>query len=110
MAGWLGQKDEGSPARDDSIETRKTRMNRECEMPGSDPGLLTLGRPQLGRGLACSDRAVAGGLGGSDLSQILQQARDRHGSDPIRQSKGPVPRMDDIEPAQMEILQSVPLP
>ncbi len=36
MAGSLGQKDKGSPTRDDSIETRKTRVSREWEMCRSE--------------------------------------------------------------------------
>jgi hypothetical protein len=39
-AGSLEQKEKGNPARDDSLETRKTRMNRKWEMRRSGAGLL----------------------------------------------------------------------
>ncbi len=47
MAGSLGQKEKGSPARDDRIETRETRMNREWEMHRSQPPVFCDVRPDL---------------------------------------------------------------
>ncbi len=61
MAGLLGQEDKGGPARDDSIETRETRMNRVCEMRGSEP--VTLYYSQLveeKKGMEDLDRVANG--------------------------------------------------